>query len=113
MVVDWTRLALRFSGSGGWLVRSLLGSLGIAALLAAWQVPRTRSGAAIGTPQPSVVPGARGNSGTGHSGSALKIQPAPPGMPFGVHIDVITSMANLEVFFLSPRYPRPPGAPPW
>jgi hypothetical protein len=32
---------------------------------------------------------------------------------FGVHIDVITSMANLEVFFLPPRYPRPPGAPPW
>jgi hypothetical protein len=52
-----------------------------------------------------------------HSGSVLKVQPAPPGMPFGVHIDdvidVTTSMANLEVFFLSPRYPRPPGAPPW
>jgi hypothetical protein len=32
---------------------------------------------------------------------------------FGVHIDVITSMANSQVFFLSPRYPRPPGAPPW
>jgi hypothetical protein len=47
------------------------------------------------------------------SGSVLKIQPAPPGMPFGVHIDVITSMANLEGFFLPPRYPRPPGAPPW
>jgi hypothetical protein len=29
------------------------------------------------------------------SGEALKIQPAPPGMPFGVHIDVITSMANV------------------
>jgi hypothetical protein len=48
-----------------------------------------------------------------HSASALKIQPAPPGMPFGVHIDVITSMANLEGFVLPPRYPRPPGAPPW
>jgi hypothetical protein len=47
------------------------------------------------------------------SGEALKIQPAPPGMPFGVHVDVITSMANLEVFFLPPRYPRPPGTPPW
>jgi hypothetical protein len=48
-----------------------------------------------------------------HSGSALKIQPAPPGMSFGVHIDLITSMANLEGLFLYPRYPRPPGAPPW
>jgi hypothetical protein len=47
------------------------------------------------------------------SGEALKIHPAPPGMPFGVHIDVITSMANLEGFVLPPRYPRPPGAPPW
>jgi hypothetical protein len=39
--------------------------------------------------------------------------PPPPGMPFGVHIDLITSMANLEGLFLPPRYPRPPGAPPW
>ena len=35
------------------------------------------------------------------SGEALKIQPAPLGMPFGVHIDLIASMANLEGFFLS------------
>jgi hypothetical protein len=35
------------------------------------------------------------------------------GMPFGVHIDLVTSMANLEGLFLPPRYPRPPGAPPW
>jgi hypothetical protein len=34
-------------------------------------------------------------------------------LPFGVHIDLITSMTNLEGLCqlrLSPRYPRPPGA---
>jgi hypothetical protein len=33
-------------------------------------------------------------------------------MPFGVQIDVITSMANLEVFLLPPKYPRPPAVHP-
>ena len=46
------------------------------------------------------------------SGGALKIQPAPPGMPFGVHIDVITSMANLEVFFFVPQVPPAPRCTP-
>jgi hypothetical protein len=45
------------------------------------------------------------------SGSALKTKPAPPGMPFGVHIDLITSMANLEVHFCPPGTPGPPVHP--
>jgi hypothetical protein len=52
-------------------------------------------------------------SGSGRA--ALKIQPAPPGTPFGVHLDRSgsVSMADLEVCFLPPRYPQPPSAPPW
>jgi hypothetical protein len=32
-------------------------------------------------------------------------------MPFGVHIDLITSMANFEVFFGPPGTPGPPVHP--
>ena len=48
------------------------------------------------------------------SGEALKIQPAPPGMPFGVHIDVITSMANLGFggIFFAPQVPPAPRCTP-
>jgi hypothetical protein len=35
------------------------------------------------------------------------------GMPFGVHIDLITPMANLEGFCFAPQVPPAPGAPPW
>jgi hypothetical protein len=45
------------------------------------------------------------------SGSALKIQPAPPGMPFGVHIDVITSLAIWGYFFCPPGTLGPPVHP--
>jgi hypothetical protein len=43
------------------------------------------------------------------SGSALKIQPAPPGVPFGVHLNEVNLWQIWRCLFCPPGIPGPPA----
>jgi hypothetical protein len=52
-----------------------------------------------------------GCSASASAHSPQNLTSASLGMPFGVHIDLITSVANLEVFVCPPGAPGPPVHP--